>query len=186
MAIVYNIERSSKWKKELRVISYPTFIGCVVTANIIHAQLLKIRAKLVNELTLQNFRLFETQKHIFNSMIQGIILIDPEEEHLVQFMNDELRAKLIIDLQSFPKYKQKLDDYILKKGSSVDFILDPEAFEFLKLEMYVRKQDNQVKKYDETNNKTICENIENQTENEKSLSFYDLIDTIQKFPNTIR
>jgi hypothetical protein len=31
-------------------------------------------------------------------MIQGIILINPEEEQLVQFMNDELRTKLIADL----------------------------------------------------------------------------------------
>ena len=76
-------------------------------------------------------------------MNQGIILIDPDSKLLLQFMNDEFRRTFIADLMHFPKYKERFLNYVENRGiinyEEIDFIKDPEAQKFIKLEMYVRK-----------------------------------------------
>jgi hypothetical protein len=57
-------------------------------------------------------------------------------------MNIETQKCLISDIKCFPTYSQKFEQFE-QNNSEVDFINNPEAFEFLKLEIYTRKQDNE-------------------------------------------
>jgi hypothetical protein len=118
-----------------------------LAANYIQANLWKIKDSLIKELKSQNENLFDTQKLIFNSMLQGIVLIgswdtDLENEDF-KFFNNQMRDNFLSDLKKFPKYNKKFLKYKNDRGitenEQIDFIGDPEAFKFLGLKIYTRK-----------------------------------------------
>jgi hypothetical protein len=90
-------------------------------------------------------------------------------------MNQETQARLLSDLNSFPTYKKKLEAFQdTVTDEEINFINNPEAFEFLKLEMYTKKQDNE---YQSTGTAGVpVEVIE-------KFSLLDLINKIQNEPN---
>jgi hypothetical protein len=100
--ILSNIERQSTWAKELRFETYPYIICCVLAANYIQANLWKIKDSLIKELKSQNENLFETQKLIYNSMQQGIVLISSQYSDLdgedFKFFNTQIRDNFVSDL----------------------------------------------------------------------------------------
>jgi hypothetical protein len=120
-----------------------------LAANYIQANLWKIKDSLIKELKSQNENLFETQKLIFNSMQQGIVIISSQYSELegedLKFFNTQIRDNFISDLVKFPKYNKKFEKYKKDRGitnnEQIDFIGDPEAFKFLRLKIYTRKVD---------------------------------------------